>query len=161
MASEIARLRPSLDLNLDAEIPHVIISGGEAGVTKQESRKRIVPIVIGLDVLRKSLPLAVEKLAQVKEPSTLPNMRIKQWVGKQYSSHCLRHTIRVNGVRVGADPQAMYIICGWNGARLNPIMLNYGASGLESSSIVKQLQLESIKIHNHLTEETYGPQTGS
>ena len=87
MASEIARLRPSLDLNLDAEIPHVIISGSDAGITKHEPRKRILPIVIGLDVLRKSLPLAVEKLARVKEPSTLPNQRTKQWVGHQYSGH--------------------------------------------------------------------------
>ena len=150
MASEIARLRPSLDLNLDAETPHIIISGGEAGITKQESRKRIVPIVIGLDVLKKSLPLAVEKLAQVKEPSTLPNQRIKQQVGKQYSGHSLRHTIRANGVRVGADAQAMYIICGWNGASLNPIMLNYGASGLGSSEIIKKLYRESLKIHGHL-----------
>lgn len=150
IASEIARLRRSLDLNLEAEIPHIIISGGEAGITKQESRKRIVPVVIGLDVLRKSLPIAVEKLAGVKEPSTLPNQRIKQCVGHQYSGHSLRHTIRANGVRVGADAQAMYIICGWNGANLNPIMLNYGASGLGSSEIIEQLCRESRQIHGHL-----------
>ena len=89
-----------------------------------------------------------EKLSQVKEPSTLPNQRIKQRVGKHY--HGLRHTIRANGVRVGADAQAMYIICGWNGASLNPIMLNYGASGLGSPEIIKKLYRESEKIHGHL-----------
>ena len=80
----------------------------------------------------------------------MPNQRIKQRVAKQYSGHSLRHTIRANGVRVGADPQAMYIICGWNGANLNPIMLNYGASGLGSSEIIKQLYSETLRIHKHL-----------
>jgi len=75
MPSEVMRLRPDEDINLDAEVPHIIISGGDDGITKQEARKRIVPIVVGLDIIRDNIDEATERLSRVQEPSaTIDNV---------------------------------------------------------------------------------------
>ena len=49
---ELRRLRVDQDLFLDAKYPHVIFRGGDAGLAKTEARPRVVPLVIGLDVIK-------------------------------------------------------------------------------------------------------------
>ena len=55
MPLELARLKPSEDVNLESEIPHIVISDGDLGITKRETRKRIVPIVLGYDVISQNI----------------------------------------------------------------------------------------------------------
>ena len=150
MPSEIARLRPEEDLNLNAEIPYVLISGGEEGKTKQEARKRFVPVVISRGLLADKLPEAITRLAAVKEPSATITKRLRTLLGKQYSSHCLRHTLRTNATSAGANPMLLQTIGGWSGGNINKVMLNYGARGLGNSEVLQTLYEESLKIHQHL-----------
>jgi len=150
MPSEIARLRPDEDINLNAEIPHIVISGGVEGKTKRDARKRIVPIVLGTDILKRNLLIAVERLAKSKDPSATISKRLRTQISAGYSSHCLRHSFRLNGVSAGTNPQYLQAIGGWSGGNVNKIMLNYGAAGTGYSEILKILQEESRKIHRHL-----------
>lgn len=150
MPTELARLRPEQDICLDAEIPHIVISGGDEGRTKQEARKRIVPVVLELDLLKSCLIEAVERLATVKEPSATLSKRLRAHVSPEYSSHCLRHTFRANGTSAGANPLALEAIGGWSGSNVNKVMLGYGASGISNSEVLRQLQAENKKIHAHL-----------
>jgi len=150
MPSEIARLRPAVDLNLEADIPHLVISGGDDGITKQESRKRIVPIVIGLGVVIENIVEAIERLAATKDPSATISKRLRTHISPDYSSHCLRHSFRLNGISANINPQFLQAIGGWSGGNINKVMLNYGATGTGYSEVLRQLQNESLKIHEHL-----------
>ena len=150
MPSEVARLRLDEDINLQAQIPHVIISGGNEGLTKQEARKRIVPIVLGIDVISANLAEAIERLSAAKDPSATISKRLRTHISSHYSSHCLRHSFRLNGISANINPQFLQAIGGWSGGNVNKVMLNYGASGTGYSEVLRQLQQESLKIHEHL-----------
>ena len=150
MPSEVARLRLDEDINLQAQIPHVIISGGNEGLTKQEARKRIVPIVLGIDVISANLAEAIERLSAAKDPSATISKRLRTHISSHYSSHCLRHSFRLNGISANINPQFLQAIGGWSGGNVNKVMLNYGASGTGYSEVLRQLQKESLKIHEHL-----------
>ena len=150
MPSEVMRLRSDEDINLDAEVPHIIISGGDEGITKQEARKRIVPIVVGLNIIRDNIDEATERLSRVQEPSATISKRLRTHVSATYSSHCLRHTFRANGASVSANPLLLEAIGGWSGSNVNRVMLEYGATGIGESETLKELQKESLKIHAHL-----------
>ena len=150
MPSEIMRLRSDEDINLDAEVPHIIISGGDEGITKQEARKRIVPIVVGLDIIRDNIAEATERLFRVQEPSATISKRLRTHVSTNYSSHCLRHTFRANGASVSANALLLEAIGGWSSSNVNRVMLEYGATGIGESETLKALQKESLKIHRHL-----------
>ena len=150
MPSEVARLRVDVDVNLEAEIPHVIISGGDEGLTKQESRKRIVPIVLGQEIISENLAEAVRRLSAAKDPSATISKRLRTHISPHYSSHCLRHSFRLNGISANINPQFLQAIGGWSGGNVNKVMLNYGAAGTGYSEVLRQLQRESLKIHEHL-----------
>jgi len=150
MPSEIARLRPNKDLQLFGNQPYVIISGGDAGQTKQEARKRLVPVVFGADLLRERLPEAIRRLSEAKEPSATISKRLKTKIGEQYSSHCLRHTFRANGSSASINPMHLQAIGGWTGAGINKVMLDYGTEGLEHSEMLATLTGASRQIHRHL-----------
>jgi len=159
MPSEVARLRVAEDLNLNAEIPHLVISGGDEGLTKKEARKRIVPIVLGNDVISQNLEEAITRLSSSRDPSATISKRLRTRIDPAYSSHCLRHTFRLNGVSSGANPQYLEAIGGWSGGNVNKIMLHYGAVGTEYSEVLKKLYEESLKIHSHLISTIAGEAT--
>lgn len=150
MPSEIARLRPKQDLQLLGKQPYIIISGGDAGQTKQEARKRLVPIVFGTELLGEHLPEAIARLGTVKEPSATISKRLKTKIGAQYSSHCLRHTFRANGSSASVNPMHLQAIGGWTGEKVNKVMLNYGTEGIEDSEMLTTLTEASQQIHRHL-----------
>ena len=150
MPSEIARLRLKEDVNLKSEIPHVVISGVDLGITKREARKRIVPIVFGHEVISQNLEESIERLSASKDPSATISKRLRTHVGSDYSSHCLRHTFRLNGVSSGANPQYLEAIGGWSEEIANTIAADYGSGGFDDSSVMEELVRESQKIHGHL-----------
>ena len=110
--SELAGLKPSEDVNLESEIPHIVISGGDLDITKRETRKRIVPIVLGYDVISQNIKESIELLSKSKDPSATISKRLRTCIGPNYSSHCLRHTFRLNGFSPVANPQHLEAIGG-------------------------------------------------
>ena len=150
MPTELARLRVDQDISLESDTPHIVISGGDEGLTKQASRKRFIPIVLGLDLVQEQLPNAVIRLSQLKEPSASISKRMKILFGSNFTGHSLRHSFRANGLSAGIDSQVLEAIGGWSGGSVNRVMLNYGSTGIGSSEILQRLAAASQKIHSHL-----------
>ena len=56
---EIRRLRVDEDIFLNEKYPHILFRGGDEGITKTKARARVVPIVVGLEVIKEWLPRTI------------------------------------------------------------------------------------------------------
>lgn len=154
MPSEIQRLDvEALEQSLSSATPHVVFGASQDVQTKAHTRRRIVPVVLAVGLIREQLPKAIVALQGKADPAARVNKRLRErkgTVGVKITGHALRHTLRANAAANGANPMLLAAIAGWSGSGLNPIMLGYGAEGLADSAVVQQLADESRKIHNHL-----------
>ena len=145
MAEEISNLDPN-DLHLEGDYPHVVLRTG-----KTVARPRVIPIVLGLKVIKDNILEAISRLSAVKEPSATPRKRLKKLFDGKFSSHSLRHTVRINGTSRNVNPLMMEAICGWSGSNINPLMLDYGNAGLaDSAESIREIFQASREIHKHL-----------
>lgn len=142
ITSEVARMKPE-SMHLDAEIPYVAIEGD----TKTESRKRYVPIVLGLDRLRELIPevQTESKALGSSMDRTESNLShslgkiIKQGTGSsKLTPYSLRHTLKASLLNSGIDSQVIALIGGWSGLT-NAVMLGYGSDSYSSSATMKRL----------------------
>ena len=144
MCQEIATLKPE-DMFLDNNYPHIVVRKG-----KTVARPRVIPVVLGLSVIKKMLPAAIDSL-QVKDPSATPRNRINKMFDGKYTNHNLRHTIRVNATAYSVSYLHLQTICGWSDKEINKHTLKYGSAGLaDSSEIIKATFGASLQIHQHL-----------
>ena len=144
MAQEIRTLKPE-DLFLDGLYPHIVVRKG-----KTVARPRVIPIVLGLGVIKDNIQEAIKRL-DVKDPSATPRNRLKIMFDGRYTSHHLRHTVRINGTANNVSYLALQTICGWSDGRINKQMLKYGKAGLaDSSEILEATFKASLQIHEHL-----------
>ena len=156
MVSEIKRLRPE-DIALDADIPHLKIVND----TKTDDRKRIVPIVLGLELIRNNIEDTIKWLQGCTEsaPSaTLKKIMRRTIDSPQTSPHCLRHSFKINGQRAGVSLLTIASIAGWSDEqrKASRHLLNYGSTAISQSEIVQTLYQDSLKIHQHLIDIEYG-----
>ncbi len=152
MPSEVSRLE-SKSINLDAEVPHLIIKGQ----TKTRRRQRIVPVVLGLDVIRSQLETCVLWMQGVTESahSIAVKKQLKAIFGDdRFTGHCMRHTFEANAISNNAQGTHAAIIGGWSGQKIgfSDIMLDYGADGLSQSELLQALYESNKLIHRHLLE---------
>lgn len=144
MCEEVSTLKPE-DLFLDNNYPYIVVRKG-----KTVARPRIVPIVLGLGVIKKLLPEAIKSL-QVADPSATPRNHLVKLFDGKYKNHHLRHTIRVNATAHGVSHLQLETICGWSGNSINKHTLKYGSAGLaDSSPVIKATFEASLQIHQHL-----------
>ena len=159
MVSEIKRLRPE-DIALDADIPHLKIVND----TKTDDRKRIVPIVLGLELIRNNIEDTIKWLQGCTEsaPSaTLKKIMRRTIDSPQTSPHCLRHSFKINGQRAGVSLLTIASIAGWSDEqrKASRYLLNYGSTAISQSEIVQTLYQDSLKIHQHLVDIEYDSQS--
>ena len=146
MCEEISTLKPE-DLYLDNNYPHIVVRKG-----KTVARPRIVPVVLGLSVIKKLLPEAIQSL-QVVEASATPRNHLAKLFDGKYTNHHLRHTIRVNATAHGVSHLQLQDICGWSEGKVNKHALQYGAAGLaDSAPVIKTTFNASLQIHQHLMD---------
>lgn len=114
---ELRRLRVDRDLYLDAKYPHIIFRGGDRRIAKTAARPRVVPIVIGLDVVKQWLPETIKWMNSIDENSvsvTL-NKRLRALIGEEeeVKTHMFRHTwLRMcRRSRIAEDNK--HAIAGW------------------------------------------------
>ena len=149
MPSEVARLdRELLSETLSSEPPFVVI-GNDDIQTKTSVRKRVVPVVLAVDLIRAKLSAASERAAKAADSAATVNKRLKAR-GFETTGHAMRHTFKANCLAADVNPQLTASIAGWTGSVVNEIMLNYGSEGLANSEIVKSLTEAQRKIHRHL-----------
>ena len=157
MTSEISRLLHGEDVALGASIPHILIKND----TKTDDRKRVIPIVLGLEYIQQNLDLSTRWLASVEDSSAVIKKFLTRATGNNaLTGHCLRHTFRANAQNNGANLGAVAAIGGWSGDKtgISDIMLGYGAEGLSSGEGLKGLLRESKVIHKHLLPRSSLPQ---
>ena len=147
MVSEIARLRPE-DIALDAVLPHLKI----VNETKNEDRKRIVPIILGLKLIKAHLSETIAWLVRTTESG--PSATIKKIMRRTIdspntSAHCLRHTFKINGQNAGVSVLTLASIAGWADPqrKTSKHLLNYGSTGISKEATVIKLRDDSIIIH--------------
>jgi len=150
MVSEISRLRPE-DIALDAVVPHLKI----VNETKNDDRKRIVPVVLGLELIKEHLGSTIAWLAGSTEstPSaTLKKIMRRTIDSPKTSVHCLRHTLKVNGQNSGVSVLTLASIAGWADPqrRVSKHLLNYGSTGISKDATIIKLRDDSIIIHQEL-----------
>ncbi len=158
MATEIARLRVEEDLWLNHESPFIAFLGGWNRETKNEDRPRFIPIVFELDLIRDKLPEAIEVLAKRSEPSSTLTRELQKMLlpvsrQRHFTSHCLRHTFRLNAQNVLANYMATMAIAGWSNEKTNKIAAQYGAEGFSHSESLKALHIEQRRIFAHLIKQ--------
>lgn len=158
MVSEIARLRPE-DIALDADIPHLKI----INKTKNKDRKRIVPIVLGRELIANNIADTISWLNRSTEsaPSgTLKKIMRRVTGNPSTSPHCLRHSFKINGQAAGVSVLTIASIAGWadQGRKVSEHLLTYGSEGISESSIMQGLYTDSQRIHQHLIDIEYGSQ---
>ena len=152
MTSEIGRLLPE-DIALDAEIPHIKI----VNETKNKDRLRIIPIVLGRELIKENITECIKWINRSTEstPSgTLKKIMRRVVDSPSTSAHCLRHTFKVNGQAAGVSVLTLASIAGWadRERRVSEHLLSYGAEGVSQSPIMQGLYEDSQKIHKHLID---------
>ena len=150
MVTEIKRLKPE-DIALDAVVPHLKI----VNETKNKARKRIVPVVLGLELIREYLGQTIHWLNKVTEtgPSYAVTKAMRDTIDSPYTSpHCLRHTFKINGQNAGVSVLTLASIFGWTDPqrRVPKHLLNYGSTGISKDATVIKLRDDSMIIHNEL-----------
>ena len=124
---EIRRLRPEQDLFLEAKYPHIIFRGGEEDIAKTEARPRVVPIVVGLEVVKQWLPETIRWMNSVDEnsPSVTLNKRLRKMLGKEATvkSHMFRHTWLRLCRRARVTEDNKHAIAGWEKGDTNNALM--------------------------------------
>ena len=115
----------------------------------------IVPIVLGLDLIKENLSDTIKWLRGSTEstPSgTLKKIMRRTIDSTTTSPHCLRHTLKINGQNAGVSVLTIASIAGWADPqrKVSRHLLSYGSTGISQSKIVQILYQDSRRMHEHL-----------
>jgi integrase len=154
MPTEIARLRIDTDLFLEHQkYPYVSMQGGVDKRTKTKARPRFVPIVFGLDLIKRRLPEAIEMLATREEPSGILNDEIRRITdNRTLTGHCLRHTFKMQTNNKLMSPEITYAIAGWSGGWINRTANQYGSAGFGENEQLETLSRELARVFEAIVE---------
>lgn len=158
MCSEIERLNPDEVLaDLDAAIPQISIGKSNSVTVKAEERRRVVPIVLGVDYLKRHIVEAIELCNQTTESNISHRIgdKMRRDTGNnKISAHCLRHTLRALSDIADANQSHVAAIGGWAGANktISSHMQQYGAEGLSRSEGFKAVTATSREILGEVIE---------
>ena len=151
--SEVGRLDAE-DMMLNESVPYLRLFEGKTG-----QRRRIIPIVVGLGLLREHLLSAQQWIRKLTEegPSATIKKRMRKWTGNPKLSHyCMRHTWNDRASAAQIDLLTQAHIGGWSaankGTSFSPHMLKYGASGLEGDERLLALAQAQRKVMQRLID---------
>lgn len=151
--SEVGRLDAE-DMMLNESVPYLRLFEGKTG-----QRRRIIPIVVGLDLLREHLLSAQQWIRKLTEegPSATIKKRMRKWTGNPKLSHyCMRHTWNDRASAAQIDLLTQAHIGGWSaankGTSFSPHMLKYGATGLEGDERLLGLAQAQRKVMQRLID---------
>ena len=155
MFTELARMLPDYDNSvvMSGNIPYLLVKE----VTKKETRKRAIPIVVGVDLLQRHLKEGLKWLNSTTDSnhSHIIQHRLRGATGNpEATAHCLRHTWNTMASAADIDLIHRALIGGWKAVgkneKFSKRMLSYGQRGLQSSEILKALQKSQRRVFKHL-----------
>ena len=149
--TEVSRLSTK-NIHLSGKYPYVaFLNKG-----KTEHRKRVVPIVLGVETCRQWLGAAVEwsvKTTASNIGACVGNFIKNQTGNEALSIYSLRHTFKMNATQAEVPVMAMNAIAGWTGGYSGSReMLAYGSAALEGSEQLAYLYKASMRIQKRLRE---------
>ena len=152
MPSEVGRMDAKVQLeNLSSAIaPYVTI----LGKAKTNSRRRPVPVVLGLEVIRDNIEATIA-WAKVPKSTRVAQMRrmLEAATGTEgvYVSHGLRHTFSMNCRDSDCRDDDKCTLGGWASiGNASAMSMRYGASGMFDSDNIIRLHKVSQDIHRKL-----------
>jgi len=157
MFSEVERM--DLDQQIEAlnsKIPHVVISPKTK--TKTAARPRAIPIIIGVDLMKRGIASAIRLNNLDKNVARRAVEKILvESTGTEagfYVSYGLRHTLKANCDRNEVRDSDTCKLAGWttHGGADNKIMLEYGGDFTASSDGMKSLLRSQKKALKHLKQ---------
>lgn len=152
--TEISRMGVDEQMaRLNSKIPHVTIS--PYSVTKTQARPRAVPIVYGLNMIKKGIKQTIEfNNFDSNTRTRYVRKIILDATGTSYVPYSLRHTFRANCVNNHVSNDHTGLLGGWSsmGTANNQVMLKYGAADLGSDSQMKALLKSQKKAQVHLRQ---------
>lgn len=151
MPSEVGRMDARVQLdNLSNVAPHVKI----VGETKTLYRRRPVPVVLGLDVIRDNIEATI---AWASNPKSTRISQMKNFLEAAtgtkdvYVSHGLRHTFSANCRDSNCRDDDKATLGGWASAGAASAMSRrYGSAGMFDQSNIERLYRVSLDIHRNL-----------
>ena len=151
MPTEVGRMDAKVQLeNLSNVTPFVSIKGE----TKTLYRRRPVPVVLGLDVIRDNIEATI---AWANVPNSTRGGQMKRFIDKAtgtkdvYVNHGLRHTFSVNCRLSNCRDDDKATLGGWASYGLASAMSKgYGADGRFDQSNIDRLYKVSQDIHRNL-----------
>lgn len=150
--SEIKNIEPT-GMFFESETPYVGFSVGG----KTAYRRRAVPIVFGVNLLRNHLSDAIKWINETSgsNVSACVNNLIQSITkNSKLTLYSCRHTFRMNATKHSVPVTALNAIGGWKDTYMGSReMLRYGAAALEDSEHIRFLFAESQKIQSHLLEK--------
>ena len=145
---EIRRLREDKDLFLNTKFPHIIFRGGDEGITKTAARPRVVPIVLGLEIVKKWLPQSIRWMNNVDEnsPSVILNQRLRELMSAKddptIKTHSFRHTWLRLARHARISEENKHAIAGWERGDTNNAVMErvYDPAGFtDDPELLRQL----------------------
>ena len=114
--------------------------------------------MFGLALIRDKLPEAIELLAKRSEPLStltreLQRMLLPASKQRHFTSHCLRHTFRLDAQNVLVNSMVTMAIAGWSTEKTNKILAQYGAEDFSHSESLKALHREQRRIFAYLIKQ--------
>ena len=151
MPTEVSRMRPEVQIaNLTNVAPHLSI----LGETKTGARRRPVPVVLGLDVVRDNIE---KTIAWANIPRATRIGQMKRFLDLAtdtkglYVSHGLRHTFSQNCRLSNCRDDDKCTLGGWTSyGGASSMSRRYGASGMFDQSNIERLYKVSLDIHRNL-----------
>jgi len=147
--TEVSRISAK-NIHLNGKHPYVaFLNKG-----KTEHRRRVVPIVLGVDICRLWLDSSI-KWANDTSPSNvgacIGNFIKKQTGNDSLSIYSLRHTFKMNATQAEVPVMAMNAIAGWTGGYSGSReMLAYGSAALEGTEQLSYLYKASVQVQGRL-----------
>lgn len=124
---------------------------------KDAERERLIPLVIGLDVMRQNLAEGITWLSGCSESNhsrILKSKLLAATGNPRLTAHCLRHTWNSNASAAGIDLVHRALIGGWAASGKDTMfskrMTSYGARGLQRSAVVAALAASQSRVLEHL-----------
>jgi hypothetical protein len=103
------------------------LQGGDEGKAKAEARPRVVPIVVGLEVVKQWVPETIKWMNSVDDnsPSVTLNKRLRAMLGEEATvkSHMLRQTWLRLARRARISEDNKHAIAGWEKGETNNALM--------------------------------------
>lgn len=158
--NEIAGLRKQ-DIQLDNDIPYILITPNKARTIKTKGSQRLIPLVgLALEAVKYALgesdsgeylfPSMIKRAEEIEEVSNSASSLVNKWLkahfDTKYTSHYFRHTLVARAKLSGANERLIEELFGW-ASKGNRMIDHYGA--VSDLPRMKEVLVNAISVKDY------------